>query len=561
MISLRNGVLGALIFFLAGGLPSYSHEGTAMSPATRAGSTPIVNTADGRLEGVTEGSLNVFKGIPYAAPPVGPLRWRPPAPMTPWHGIRKATEYGPACFQPRPKLSNIYEGKPVPMSEDCLTVNVWAPKDARNAPVFFWIYGGALWGGSNRDPLYNGARLAEHGLVVVSINYRLGPLGWLALPSLSAESPHHVSGNYGLLDQIAALQWVQRNIAAFGGDSHNVTIAGESAGGLSVMYLLASPQARGLFAKAIAQSAYMISMPELKQDKYDTPSAEASGKKFMDEVHAPDLAALRAMDPGKLTDLAAADRFAPWITVDGYLVPHQLVRIFDKGEQAHVPLLAGFNSGEIRSLRVLAPQPPASEAEYDRIIRSQYGEIADAFLSLYPATDMEESILAATRDALYGWTAEELVRKQVAIGEPAYLYYFDHGYPAADKAGLRGFHASELPFVFGNLDGTPPLWPKVPDTSEQRALSNAMMDYWASFARTGKPVAEGEPDWPAYGSNGAYMAFTSAPKPSHDLLPGMYKLVNEVVCRRMAAGDQPWNWNVGLWSPKLPEQTPKCTRP
>ncbi|MFA6229252.1 MAG: carboxylesterase family protein [Rhodanobacter sp.] len=552
MISLRNGVLCALIICSASLFPFASIAGPFMSSSTKAETSLVVSTSVGQVEGRRIGSLNVFKGIPYAAPPVGALRWRPPAPMPAWSGIRKATQFGLACFQPRPRLSNIYAGKPMPMGEDCLTLNIWAPKDARNAPVFFWIYGGALWGGANRDPLYDGARLAEQGIVVVSINYRLGPLGWLALPALSAESPDGISGNYGLLDQIAALRWVKDNIAAFGGAPANVTIAGESAGGLSVMYLMASPQARGLFAKAIAESAYMISMPALKQSKYGTPSAEESGLKLAEALHAPDLAALRAMDAGRLTEAAAADGFAPWVTVDGHLVPHQLVDTFEKGEQAPVPLLAGFNSGEIRSLRILAPQPPASAAEYESIIRDRYGDLAEDFLHLYPSSNLEQSILATTRDALYGWTAQELVRKQTAIGQPAYLYFFDHGYPAANAADLHGFHASELPYVFGTFEGTPPLWPKVPETSRERQLSDAMIDYWTSFARSGKPVAEGQPDWPVFGSDMAYMAFDDTPQPSHDLLPGMYKLVNEVVCRRRQSGTQPWTWNVGIVAPQLP---------
>ena len=559
MTSLRNGALCALIICSASLFPSASIAGPIMSSSTRAASSPVVSTSAGQVQGRLTGSLNVFKGIPYAAPPIGALRWRPPAPMPAWSGTRKATQFGLACFQPRPRLSNIYAGKPMPMSEDCLTLNVWAPRDARNAPVFFWIYGGALWGGANRDPLYDGARLAEQGVVVVSINYRVGPLGWLALPALSAESPEGISGNYGLQDQIAALHWVKDNIAAFGGAPANVTIAGESAGGLSVMYLMASPQARGLFAKAIAESAYMISMPALKESKYGTPSAEESGQKLAAALHAPDLAALRAMDAGKLTEAAAAEGFAPWVTVDGHLVPHQLVDIFDKGEQAPVPLLAGFNSGEIRSLRILAPQPPASAAEYEGIIRDRYGDLADDFLHLYPSSNLEQSILATTRDALYGWTAQELVRKQTAIDQPAYLYFFDHGYPAADAAGLRGFHASELPYVFGNFEGTPPLWPKVPETSRERRLSDAMIDYWTSFARSGKPVAKGQPDWPAFGSNMAYMAFEDTPQPSRDLLPGMYKLVNDVVCRRRQSGTQPWIWNVGIAAPRLPPK--KCATP
>ncbi len=558
MKSAQVGIAGvvALCFALMLPCPSRANSSVPVGPSSNQG--PVVSTSAGRVQGQSEGNLDIFKGIPYAAPPVGKLRWKPPEPAKPWQGIRQATRFGFACYQPGPIPSSIYAGKPVPMSEDCLTLNIWAPKHAHNAPVFFWIYGGALWNGSSRDALYNGKHLAEHGVVVVSINYRLGPLGWLALPALSAESPHGVSGNYGLLDQIAALHWVHDNIAAFGGNPANVTIAGESAGALSVMYLMASPQARGLFAKAIAESAYMISMPQLRQARHGIPSAEASGTKFMQALHASTLAELRAMSPAQITKAAVKARYQPWVTVDGHFVPKQLVAIFEKGEQAHVPLLAGFNAGEIRSLRVLAPKVPASKEKYIRTIRSRYGDLANEFLRLYPASNMQQSILATTRDALYGWTAEELVRKQTAIGEPAYLYFFDHGYPAADKAGLHGFHASELPFVFGNLDGTPMNWPKVPDTPEQRRISAAMMDYWTSFARTGKPVAAGEPDWPAFGSDAYYMRFAGGPQPSKDLLPGMYRLMNQTVCRRRVQGDQPWGWNVGIASPPLPPASSKC---
>ncbi|HUO01161.1 MAG TPA: carboxylesterase family protein, partial [Rhizomicrobium sp.] len=474
-------------------------------------SDPVVDAPAGSMQGVSEGALNVFKGIPYAEPPVGPLRWHAPVPLPRWTGTKQATEFGASCVQPISPTPNLYTDDVKPMSEDCLSLNIWAPKDARNAPVFFWIYGGALVGGSSREPVYDGAKLAAQGVVVVSINYRLGVLGWLAHPQLSAESPMGVSGNYGLLDQIQALHWVKDNIGAFGGDPANVTIAGESAGGLSVMYLMASPPARGLFAKAIAESAYMITTPPLKDKRYGYDSAEQSGAALGVKLNAPTIAALRAMDPVKLTDAAVAAGFAPFGAVDGKILPDQLVNIFDRGEQAPVPLLAGFNSGEIRSLRVLAPQPPASAAIYEGTIKSQYLDLADDFLKLYPATNMNESILATTRDALYGWTAERLVKKQAALGQPSYLYFFDHGYPAEDAAGLHGFHASELPFVFGFLDRVPPLWPKIPETQEQTKLSDAMIGYWTSFAKTGKPVAAGEPNWPLYGTAGGYMDITDAP--------------------------------------------------
>jgi para-nitrobenzyl esterase len=395
-------------------------------------------------------------------------------------------------------------------------------------------------------------------VIVVSINYRLGVLGWLAHPALSAESPEGISGNYGLLDQIEALRWVKRNIGAFGGNAGNVTIAGESAGGLSVMYLMTSPRARGLFAKAIAESAYMLSMPSLKGNAHGMPSGEAVGTMLAGAVHANDLASLRALDAQKLTDAAALAKFGPWGTVDGKVLPEQMVTAFDKGDEAPVPILAGFNQGEIRSLMVLAPPVPTNAADYEKTIRAQYGDLADDFLKLYPASDMKESILETTRDGLYGWTAERLVRKQTALGLPSYLYMWDHGYPAADDAGLHAFHASELPYVFGTAGQTPPLWPKIPPFPKERALSDAMIGYWTSFAKTGRPIAAAAPAWPAWDDTGSYMHFADAPRPSTDLMPGMYELNEAVVCRRLRAGDQPWGWNVGLAAPKLPAKMAGC---
>jgi para-nitrobenzyl esterase len=519
---------------------------------------PIVNAPAGEMKGQSEGGLRVFKGIPYALPPTGTARWRPPAPMPRWKGVKVTTQFGPACFQPKSRFVSIYQEDPQSMSEDCLTLNIWAPANARKAPVFFWIYGGALTGGASSQMMYDGTHLAARGLVVVSINYRLGILGWLAHPELSAESPLGISGNYGMLDQIAALKWVQKNIGTFGGDPSNVTIDGESAGGLSVMYLMASPEARGLFAKAIAESAYMVSTPELKDAKFGQPSAEDAGVHATTALHAANIAALRAMDADALTEAAPAAGFAPFGAIEGRILPHQLVDVFDKGEQAPVPLIAGFNSGEIRSLRILAPKPPATAAEYETTIRNQYLDLADEFLRLYPSTNLQESVWATTRDALYGWTVERLIRKQTAIGQPAFLYFWDHGYPEADAAGLHAFHASELPFVFGTIYGTPAHWPKIPATPQEQRLSDAMVGYWSSFARTGHPQAANEPDWPAFGSTVAYMDLTDAPHPADHLLPGMYELNEQVVCRRHASGDVAWNWNVGLVSPPLPAKTAAC---
>jgi len=526
--------------------------GVIVAGAATAAEGPIVRAPAGAVQGVAQDGVVAFKGLPYAAPPVGDRRWKPPAPAATWAGVRPATDFGPACVQPKSAGSaSVYAADVGPMSEDCLSLNIWAPKEAGKAPVMVWIHGGALVSGSSREPMYDGAALARRGVVVVSINYRLGVLGYFVHPALSAESPEGVSGNYGLLDQVAALQWVKRNIAAFGGDPDQVTVAGESAGGLSVMYLMASPAARGLFQRAILQSAYMISTPELRQARFGEPAAEARGAQLASQLGAASLAELRAMDPVRLTTAAAAARYQPFGVIDGKVLPRQLVEVFDRGEQAPVPVLAGFNSGEIRSLRVLAPPPAADAGAYETAIRARYGDLTDEFLRLYPASNMGESILATTRDALYGWTAERLVRNQTSLGKPAYLYLFDHGYPAAETLGLHGFHASELPFVFGTADRTAPAWPKIEATAAEARFSKAMGDYWAAFARGETPTAAGQPAWPAYGQARSYMAFEDLPRPKARLMPGMYELNEAVVARRRAQGGVPWNWNVGLAAPPL----------
>lgn len=519
---------------------------------------PVVEAPAGSLRGGVDRGVRVFKGIAYAQPPVGERRWRPPAALPDWEGVRDAVKFGAACMQPKPRAANIYAGDSPAMSEDCLSLNIWTPENAKDAPVFVWIHGGSLTSGSGADPVYDGSALARRGIVVVTINYRLGMLGYLAHPALSAEAPDHVSGNYGLLDQIAALEWVKRNIGAFGGDAGNVTIAGESAGALSVMYLMTAPAARGLFHKAVAQSAYMVSAPALRDRVNGMVPAEEQGREAAAKLGAADLAALRALSAEEIAEKAPATGYFPFPAIDGKTVPRQLVDSFDRGEQAPVPILAGFNSGEIRSLRFLLPKPPADAAAYEAAIRAGYGEFADLFLARYPAKAMEESMLAATRDAMYGWTAERLVSNQAAAGQGAYFYLFDHGYPATAEWNLHAFHAAELPYVFGTATRTPPLWPKIPDTLAERRLIAAMGDYWASFAATGKPQAKGWSDWPAYADNRGFLHVADVPRAGHNLFPGTAALHEAVVCRRRAAGDIPWNWNVGVISPPLPPKAEGC---
>jgi para-nitrobenzyl esterase len=529
-----------------------------LSALVAAATPPVVDAPAGAVTGESIGTVNVFKGIPFALPPAGARRWTPPQPVPRWTSTRDATTFGPGCVQPPSRPESIYAWDLPAMSEDCLTLNIWTPAKAERAPVFVWIHGGALSSGVGSQPMYDGTRLAEQGLIVVSINYRLGVLGYLAHPALSAESPLNVSGNYGLLDQVEALRWVKRNIAAFGGDPSRVTIAGESAGALSVMYLMAAPDARGLFAKAIAQSAYMISTPELRSSTHGDIASEAAGTWLAGKLGAADLAGLRAMDAATITTGAAGSGWLPFGTIDGRILPRQLVDVFDRGEQAKVPILAGFNAGEIRSLRALLPPAAPDAATYERQIRERYGSLAEPFLTQYPARRIEDSMLATTRDALYGWTAERLVAKQTVAGAPSFLYYFDHGYEPAEGMGLHAFHASELPFMFGTAARTPSRWPPIASTPVETRLSDAMVRYWASFVRDGAPSAASEPHWKPYGTDRAYLAFEAAPRPGIHLLPGMYELVEQVVCRRRAAGKMPWHWNVGLASPPLPPEAAQC---
>lgn len=522
-------------------------------------SAPVASAPAGRLRGEATDGLHVFRGIPYALAPVEARRWRAPEPAQRWRGVRNATQFGAACYQPVSRSGGIYSGDQPPMSEDCLFLNIWAPADARNAPVFVWIHGGSLATGSGADQLYDGTRLAQQGIIVVSINYRLGALGYMAHPGLSAESPEGISGNYGLLDQIEALRWINRNIAAFGGDAGNVTIAGESAGGLSVMYLMAAPAARGLFAKAIAQSAYMVTAPELRNTSFpEYPDSEAIGIWLAGRMGASNVAELRALSAEAVINGTIGSGYFPFPTIDGHVLQRQLVDVFDRGEQAPVPILAGFNDGEIRSLRFLLPPPPADAAAYTNEIRTRYGELADAFLARYPADNIGESMLATTRDAMYGWTAERLVVKQTAIGAPSFFYYFDHAYPTADEGGYHAFHAAELPFVFGTIANTPPAWPAIPQTPQEQQLSDAMVSYWATFARNGVPSAPGQAVWRPYGAERNYMAFEDAPRARTDLLAGAYELQEEVVCRRRARGGIAWNWNIGVISPPLPPEAAQC---
>lgn len=529
------------------------------SQPNESGGGAVVSAPAGMLRGVAENGVSVYRGIPYALPPTGERRWTPPEAFPDWEGERTAVSFGAACPQPVSRSGSIYSGTLEKIDEDCLSLNVWAPEGVENAPVMVWIHGGSLIGGASSQPMYDGALLARQtGLVVVSINYRLGVLGYLAHPELSAESGSGISGNYGLMDQIEALEWVKRNIGAFGGDPENVTVAGESAGALSIMLLMTSPKAKGLFDKAIAQSAYMVSMAPLRGSANGHLSAEEAGVAYAGRMGVDGIEELRALPSDRLIEQSIQAGFVPFGIIDDVYLTAQMPDIFDKGEQAKVPILAGFNEGEIRSLRFLLPPVPEKVSDYEEAIRSGYKDLAGRFLELYPADGTEASMLAATRDAMYGWTAERLAASQGALGFPSYFYLFDHSYPNANRLGLRAFHAAEVPYMFGTLDAAVSPWPEPPRNRQERALSDTMMQYWASFARDGKPVAAGAPEWPAYGNSATGMVFNEVPKAVPGLARERFELHEEVVCRRRAAGTLQWNWNVGILSPPLPSQDKAC---
>lgn len=537
-------------------LPLILLLGILIAAPARAGGAdrerPTVTIDQGPLAGSFDKGLRIFKGIPYALPPIGNRRWRPPEPADRWQGTRDASSFGSACIQPRIPATSIYKDDPTSMSEDCLTLNIWAPERAKKAAVIVWVHGGSLRIGHGESPLYDGTHFARRGIVFVSINYRLGALGWLAHPELSAQSPHGASGNYGLLDQIRALQWVRDNIAEFGGDPGNVTIMGESAGALSVTYLLASPLARELFHKAIAQSTNTRATPELSRAAHGMTSAEQTGEKIAAAIGAKNLTALRAMDAKSLSLMALMARYRPEGTIDGWSLTEQLVDTFDAGRQARVPLLTGFTSGEMRAGLVPTPQAPADAASYEAEITRRYGDLSAEFLRLYPFSDIDESMKATLRDAVFGWASEYLVDRYSAAGLPAYLYFFDHCYPAARERGICAFHASELPYVFGHVGEILPVnWPR-PEGEGEEPLSDVMMGYWTNFAKTGVPGKQGQAEWKPYSDSQAYMHFKKGAVPGHDPLSGMFEMQEELVKRRRKAGQQ-WFINVGLVAPVLPD--------
>jgi para-nitrobenzyl esterase len=466
-----------------------------------ADSQPTVKIDTGKLEGKSEDGIHAYLGIPYAAPPIGDRRWKPPAPAAKWKGVRKANEFGARCMQARVFEDMIFRD-PGP-SEDCLNLNVWTPANSKGKklPVMVWIFGGGFVAGATSEPRQEGTHLAKEGVVVVSMNYRLGIFGFYVHPELASESGRNSAGNYGLLDQTAALQWVKRNIAVFGGDPNNVTIFGESAGSFSVSDQMASPLAKGLFHKAIGESGGAFFSQGLPFHTL-AESAEAGAKFAADSLGTQKLSELRAIPAQKLLDAATAAknvRFAP--NVDGYFVSERVAAIFAAGKQNDVPLLAGWNKDE-------GSYDAAKENAATALKETSTKDFADKsedFLRLYPGTSEEEatrSMQDFAGDRFIAFSTWKWLEAQKKTGKsPVYRYRFDIAHPADPKRPPNpgAYHSAEIEFVFGQLD--PETW--IRWRPEDHTLSQQMRKYWSNFARSGDPNGEGLPKWPAYdGSTG-----------------------------------------------------------
>ncbi len=478
-----------------------------------------VKTVNGLLEGNFNKATGVhhFKGVPFAAPPIGELRWKPPQPVKNWEGVRKADKFGPRAMQ-QPLFSDMVF-RSNGMSEDCLYLNVWTPDATghEKLPVLVYFFGGGFAGGDGSEGRYDGESMAQKGIVALTVNYRLGVFGFLAHPELTKESPQHASGNYGLLDQSAALGWVRQNIAAFGGDPKRVTIAGESAGSISVCAQMASPLSKDLIAGAIGESGGAVGPPLMP---LPLDEAEAKGVKIASGLGIgaePTLAALREMPAEQLLKAAAnagGKFFGP--TMDGYFFPKQPAEIFAAGEQARVPLLAGTNSEENGYGSVLGKEKPTVE-NYRKALTKLYADKADEAFALYPAATENEVMdaaqdFASDRFISYG-TWQWIDQATKTGGQPTYYYFYTHPRPVpkpvskpasatekdappkpAPKPPRGAAHSAEIEYAMGNLD-TNKVYAWTPDDHK---VSKLMQEYFVNFIKTGNPNGAGLPEWPMF---------------------------------------------------------------
>lgn len=484
-----------------------------------------VKTTAGIVQGKDDGAVHAYLGIPYAQPPVEDLRWKPPLPPAKWSGVRQATEFGAHCLQ-----GNVFGDMTFHDSggsEDCLTLNVWVPAKAPTAklPVMVWIYGGGFVAGATSEGRQDGSHLAQQGVVVVSMNYRLGVFGFLVHPELAKESSRNSAGNYGLLDQLLALHWVHDNIALFGGDPGNVTIFGESAGSFSVCAQMASPLAKGLFQKAIGESGAAFSRSGLSFDPMQV-RAEKDAKLIGEKLGVHTLAELRALPAQKILDAFIPPQshgfdFGP--DIDGYFLPEPVPAIFAAGKQNDVPLLAGWNHDE-GSFEIASEKPTAESMK--TTAEKDFGDKAAEFLRLYP-TDTDEHVLRSAEDyagdkfiALSTW---DWLESQSKSGkQPIYRYRFDMAPPLGDPKApnTNAYHSAEIEYVFGQLDSKA----GVPWRPEDRRLSEQMQKYWTNFAKNGDPNGPGLPKWPVYSAADGwpFMILSAQPGAKKDDLRDRY---------------------------------------
>jgi para-nitrobenzyl esterase len=490
-----------------------------MSSTSRGLSAGRVTTANGVVEGVIDDRTGVrsFRGIPFAAPPIGELRWKPPQPAASWDGVRRADTFGPRAMQ-LPVFGDM-NFRSNGMSEDCLYLNVWTPaeSDQERLPVLVYFYGGGNIAGDGSEPRYDGASLARRGIVALTVNYRLNAFGFLAHPELTRESPHGSSSNYGYLDQVAALRWVQQNIAAFGGDPSRVTIAGESAGSIAVSAHMISPLSQSLFAGAIGSSGSLMGA----LSPLPLAEAEQNGLAFATRIGAPTLAELRALPAERLLKVTADATFADFAaTIDGYFLPGLPADRFAAGEQARVPLLVGWNSEEMSYAALLGKDAPTPE-NFARVLRARYGDRADEALRLYPATSADETIQSATDlagDLFIGLSTWKWADLHAATGgAPVYRYLYARPRPPMVPemgdavAGLAGgvvtgpeaeaqrlppprgaVHSADIEYAMGNLDTNAVYaW-----TEADFQVSELLQQYYVNFVTTSDPNGPGLPAWP-----------------------------------------------------------------
>ncbi|MBN2012232.1 carboxylesterase family protein [candidate division KSB1 bacterium] len=474
---------------------------------TKCSKTPqpmLVQIDSGKVQGVSQDYLTVFKGIPFAAPPVGDLRWRAPQPVAKWDTVLMADKYAPGPIQ----VGTPPSGK----SEDCLYLDIWTPAtyQGERIPVLVWIYGGGFNFGATS--FYNGEHLARKGVVLVSIAYRVGHLGFLAHPELSAENENHVSGNYGLLDMIAGLQWIQNNIAVFGGDPNKVTIFGESAGGIAVSMLCASPLAKGLFHGAISQSGG--SFGPHRETTYPGENmkllrdAEKDGLAYAERAGVSSIAELRKIPADNLPGSGFGKGMA-WPIVDGYVIPDDQYKLYVAAKFNDTPILVGYNSDEGASFtRTKDPK------EFVKSVEMRYGPYADKLLAAYPVGEnsIPKTARDLNRDDAFGWQTWSWARLQAKMGESkAYYYYFDQhpDYPAdSPRAGYGSPHGQDVGYVFMTLDSS-----NQETTKSDLAISEAMGAYWTNFAKHGDPNGDGLPKWQAFNdANPVVMHLNQTPK-------------------------------------------------